>query len=62
MREPPKAAYLEFEADDDLELEFYVVEQLGMTVGALRRDMASDELVRWSIYFARKAQRRQVGQ
>lgn len=55
-------AYLEFEADEDLELEFYVAEQLGMTVGALRRDMAADELVRWSIYFARKAQRRQISQ
>lgn len=59
---PPKVAYLEFEANKDLEMEFYVAEQLGMTVAALRRDMSGDEYVRWVIYYGRKAQRRQLGQ
>ncbi len=52
--------YLEFERDTDLEMEFYVAEQLGMTVAALRRDMTNDEFLRWAVYFARKAQRRQL--
>lgn len=55
-------AYLEFEANGELEMEFFVAEQLGMTVAALRSQMAADEFLRWGIYFARKAQRRQVGQ
>lgn len=54
--------YLQFETDDELEMEFFVAEQLGMTVAALRRDMSADEFLRWSVYFARKAQRRQLEQ
>lgn len=41
-------------------MEFYVAEQLGMTVAALRRDMSNDEFVAWSIYFARRAQRQEL--
>ncbi len=52
--------YLQFEDDSDLEMEHFVAEQLGMTVAALRRDMGNDEFVRWAVYFARKAQRRQL--
>ncbi len=55
-------AYLQFEHDDDLEMEFFVAEQLGMTVAALRRDVSNDEFLRWAVYFARKAQRKQIGQ
>lgn len=53
-------AYLEFEKDRDLEMEFYIAEQLGLTVGRLRVEMSSQEFTRWAIYFARKAQRRQL--
>lgn len=41
-------------------MEFFVAEQLGMTVRALRADMDNAEFVRWAIYFARKAQRQQI--
>lgn len=53
-------AYLTFETDSELEMEFYVAEQLGMTVAALRRDMSNDEFVRWAVYFARRAQRQEL--
>ena len=55
-------AYLEFEADAELELEFAVAEKVGMTVAALRADMSNREFVQWGIYLARKGQRRQLGQ
>lgn len=59
---PPKAAYLEFEADGELEMEFVVAEALGLTVARLRAEMSNDEFVRWSVFLARRAQRRQLGQ
>lgn len=40
-----------------MEAEFFVAERLGMTVGALRRDMSADEFLRWVVFFGRKAQR-----
>lgn len=43
-------------------MEFYVAEQLGLTVARLRAEMSNDEFVRWAIYFARKGQRREIGQ
>lgn len=54
--------YLEFDEDPGLEMEFFVAEQLGMTVAGLRRDVSGDEFLRWCVYFARKGQRRQLGQ
>lgn len=53
--------YLEFEKDHELEMEFYIAEQLGLTMSRLRAEMSNDEFTRWAIYFARKAQRRQLG-
>lgn len=41
-------------------MEYFVAEQLGMTVAALRRDMQSDEFLRWVIYFSRRAQRQEL--
>ncbi len=52
--------YLQFETDGELEMEFFVAEQLGMTVATLRAQMSNDEFVRWAVYFARKAQRREL--
>ncbi len=43
-------------------MEFYVAEQLGMTVGKMRAEMSADEFGRWVVYFGRKAQRRELGQ
>ncbi|HKY77450.1 MAG TPA: hypothetical protein VJS45_14980 [Acidimicrobiia bacterium] len=41
-------------------MEFFVAEQLGMTVADLRARMDQAEFVRWTIYYARRAQRREV--
>lgn len=43
-------------------MEFIVAETVGMSVGRLRSEMSNHEFVTWSVYLARKAQRRQVGQ
>lgn len=43
-------------------MEFYVAEQLGLMVARLRSEMSNDEFLRWSVYFARKGQRRELGQ
>lgn len=44
----------------DLEFEFYLAEKLGMTVARLRTEIGNQEFVEWSIYYARKAQRREL--
>ena len=51
-----KAAYLEFENDPELEFEFFLAEQLKMTVARLRAEMSNDELLRWSVFYARRRQ------
>jgi hypothetical protein len=53
---PRKAAYQAFETDSELEFEFFLAEQLHMTVGRLREDMSNAELLHWSMYYARKSQ------
>jgi hypothetical protein len=55
-RPPTKA----FEDNSALEFDFYLAEQLHMTVGEMRTRMANDEWVRWSVYYARKAQRQEL--
>lgn len=57
---PGKAAYKAFEADTELEFEFYLAQKLTMTVGELRERMSADEFLRWHIYYARKAQREEL--
>lgn len=52
--------YLEFQAHPDMEEEFFVAEQLGMTVARLRAEMGNDEYVRWLVYFGRRGQRDQI--
>ena len=53
---PPKAAYKEFEQDKQLQFEFFLADKLGMTVSRLRHEIDTDEFMRWSVYYARKAQ------
>lgn len=60
MREPRKAAYLELEQTPGLEFEFYLATRLHMTVGQIRRDMAHEEFVMWSTYYARLAQQQEL--
>jgi hypothetical protein len=37
-----------------------LAKDLGMTVARLRADMDNGEFVRWSVYYARKAQREEM--
>lgn len=54
--------YLQLENNPDLEFEYFLCAKLGgMTVTEMRERMSNDEFVRWSRYFAREGQRRQVG-
>jgi hypothetical protein len=55
-----KAAYLAFENDPELEFEFFLAEQLKMTVARLRREMSNDELLRWSVFYARRRQNEEL--
>lgn len=41
-------------------MEYFIAEQLSMTVARLRSELTSDEFVRWQVYFGRKAQRREL--
>lgn len=41
-------------------MEFFLAAQLGMTVEALRGALSQEEFVRWQVYYARQAQRRQI--
>lgn len=59
---PGKAAYKAFEADSELEFEFFLAQKLGLTVARLREEMSADEFVHWHIYYARKAQREELAQ
>lgn len=58
---PGKAAYLALENDPDLEFEHYLGEKLGRTVREVR-EMDNAEFVRWTRYFARKAQARELAE
>lgn len=49
-----------FQTSPDLEFDFFLAEKLGMTVARLRAEMSNDEYVQWSVYYGRKAQRRQM--
>lgn len=49
-----------FEADSELEFEFYLAQKLSMTVATLRASMSNDEFVRWGVYYARIAQREEL--
>lgn len=51
-----------FQANPDLEFEFFLAAELGMTVGRLREELSSDEFLYWGTYYARKAQREELEQ
>jgi hypothetical protein len=58
-RAPGKAAYLALENDPDLEFEHYLAEKLSMTVAEVR-EMDNAEFVRWTRFYARRAQAKQL--
>ena len=43
-----------------LEFEFYLAEQLRMTVARMRREVSSQEFMEWSVYYNRKAQKQEL--
>lgn len=51
---PGKAAWLDLEEDPDLEFEFFLAAELGMTVARLRLEMTNQEFVYWSRFYSRK--------
>jgi hypothetical protein len=55
-RKPTKA----FETTPGLEFEFFLAQELGMTVARMRVEMGGDEYTRWCVYWARKAQREEL--
>jgi hypothetical protein len=57
---PRKAAYRELADDSNLEFDHYLAAKLHMTVRELGERMDHAEYVRWSAYYAREAQRRQI--
>lgn len=50
------------ETNPDLEFDHFLAEKLHMTVAQMRRSMSAAEWHDWSVYYARKAQRRQLAQ
>jgi hypothetical protein len=57
MMSRPKATYLEMEETPEIEFEFFLAQELSMTVAEMRRRLGQDEFVGWKTYYARKAQR-----
>lgn len=41
-------------------MEFFIAERLGMTVAELRARLDQAEYVRWTIFYARRAQRQEL--
>lgn len=56
---PRKATFKQMETTD-LEFEFFLAEQLHMTVTRLRREMPAQEYMQWGVYFGRKAQKQEL--
>jgi hypothetical protein len=57
LRRPPTKA---FETSPDLEFEYFLARELGMTVARLRHEMSAQEFLEWSIYYGRKGQRAEL--
>src|SRR5689334_12190051 len=49
-----------FDRNPDLEFEFFLAVKLGRTVAELRDQMSADEFMRWAVYYARLAQKREM--
>ncbi len=57
LRKRPTKA---FEQSPDEEFDFYLAEKLSMTVEQMQRSVSSEEWMRWSVYYGRLAQRREL--
>jgi hypothetical protein len=49
-----------FEDNPEKEWEFYIAQELGMTVGEMRNKMSNLEFQQWLVFFGREAQRREL--
>lgn len=56
-----KAAWIRFETDPSFFFDFFLAEQLHMTVADVRA-MPVEEWMQWGVYFGRKAQQRQLAE
>jgi hypothetical protein len=43
-----------------LEFEHFLAEKLSMSVGRLRAEVSNDEVMRWSVYYGRRNQEREL--
>lgn len=59
-RVPTKALWLRFETDPEFHFDFFLAEKLGCTVGEMRRRVSAEEWRAWAVYYARRAQRREL--
>ena len=58
---PTKAIYELMETNPEIEFDYYLTERLGWrSVAEMRRGMSAAEYHGWSIYYQRKAQRREL--
>jgi hypothetical protein len=48
------------ETRPDLEFDYYLAERLGRSVAEMRRSVSAAEWRGWSVFYARKAQRREL--
>ena len=58
---PTKVAYLEIEENDDIAFEFFLGEKLGKSIAEIR-ELDNLEFMRWGVWFARKAQQKELAQ
>lgn len=57
---PGKAAWLHLEDDGELEFEFRLAKDLGMTRRRLRQEMDNNEFLYWSRFYMRRDAEREV--
>lgn len=48
------------ETNPTVEFEFFLAQELGMTVGDMRARIGCDEFIGWQVYYGRKAQRAEL--
>lgn len=58
----PRRRCTGFLLDPDFEFEFYLAEQLKMTVADLRDRIGQREFLEWQVYYGRQAQKQELEQ
>lgn len=57
---PRRSPFKRLLANPNLEFEFFLATELGMTVGRLRQEMTNAEFIHWIAYYERKSQREEL--